>query len=162
MGDTTKVVGQREVGRCPGWRRHLWNSVSDSFVITGSICTRWPNCAPATALAARPATSGSRASKRAAASGCGIAAARRQHPSWGAGKLLTWLQPRHPGMDWPAVSTAGDLLARRGLVKKRRRRRHWQHPGVVPATTTEPHDLWTADFKGHFRTRDGLYGYPLT
>jgi len=91
-----------------------------------------------------------------------ICAARRQHPSWGAGKLLTWLQPRHPGMDWPAVSTAGDLLARRGLVKKRRRRRHWQHPGVVPATTTEPNDLWTADFKGHFRTRDRLYCYPLT
>jgi putative transposase len=52
-----------------------------------------------------------------------ICAARRQHPTWGPAKLLTWLQPRHPGIEWPAVSTAGDLLARRGLVKKRRRRR---------------------------------------
>src|SRR5262249_36971379 len=25
-----------------------------------------------------------------------------------------------------------------------------------------PNDLWTADFKGHFRTRDGIYCYPLT
>jgi len=25
-----------------------------------------------------------------------------------------------------------------------------------------PNDIWTADFKGHFRTRDGLYCYPLT
>src|SRR5436853_2846630 len=91
-----------------------------------------------------------------------ICAARRQHPSWGPAKLLAWLQRRHPGIDWPAVSTAGDLLARRGLVKKRRRRRQWQHPGVVPATTTEPNDLWTADFKGHFRTRDAIYCYPLT
>jgi putative transposase len=91
-----------------------------------------------------------------------ICAARRQHPSWGPAKLLAWLAPRHPGLEWPAVSTAGDLLARRGLVRKRRRRRHYQHPGVVPATTIQPNDLWTADFKGHFRTRDRLYCYPLT
>lgn len=91
-----------------------------------------------------------------------LCAARRQHPSWGPAKLLDWLRPRHPSVDLPAISTAGDLLARRGLVKHRRRRRHYQHPGVVPATTTQPNDLWTADFKGHFRTRDGLYCYPLT
>ena len=36
------------------------------------------------------------------------------------------------------------------------------HPGVVPPTTRQPNDLWTADFKGHFRTRDGVYCYPLT
>jgi len=91
-----------------------------------------------------------------------ICAARRQHPSWGPAKLLAWLGPRHPALELPAVSTAGELLARRGLVKKRRRRRHNQHPGVVPPTTAQPNDLWTADFKGHFRTRDGLYCYPLT
>ena len=91
-----------------------------------------------------------------------ICEARRHHPSWGPGKLLDWLRPRHPRRAWPAVSTAGDLLARHGLVKKRRRRRTYQHPGVVPATTTQPNDLWTADFKGHFRTGDGVYCYPLT
>jgi putative transposase len=91
-----------------------------------------------------------------------ICAARRQHPSWGPAKLLAWLRPRQPGVEWPATSTAGDLLARRGLVKKRRRRRHYQHPGVVPPLTRQPNDLWTADFKGHFRTRDGIYCYPLT
>src|SRR5688500_12277943 len=91
-----------------------------------------------------------------------ICAARRQHPSWGPAKLLAWLRPRQPGVDWPAISTAGDLLARRGLVKKRRRRRHYQHPGVVPPLTTQPNDLWTADFKGHLRTRNGIYCYPLT
>jgi hypothetical protein len=32
----------------------------------------------------------------------------------------------------------------------------------VPPITTQPNDLWTADFKGHFRTRDGIYCYPLT
>src|SRR5712691_9145522 len=91
-----------------------------------------------------------------------ICQARRQHPSWGPDKLLVWLGPRHPAVDLPAVSTAGDLLARKGLVKKRRRRHHYQHPGVVPIRTVHPNDLWTADFKGHFRTRDGVYCYPLT
>ncbi len=91
-----------------------------------------------------------------------ICAARRVHPIWGPRKLLDWLAPRHPNIAWPAPSTAGDLLARRGLVKKRRRRRPHYHPGVVPPTTTGPNDLWTTDFKGHFRTRDGLYCYPLT
>lgn len=91
-----------------------------------------------------------------------ICAARRAHPDWGPEKLLDWLRPRHPRVAWPAVSTAGDLLARRGLVKKRRRRRPHHHPGVVPLVTHAPNDLWTADFKGHFRTRDGIYCYPLT
>jgi transposase InsO family protein len=75
---------------------------------------------------------------------------------------LDWLAARHPDFVRPAISTAGDLLARRGLVKKRRRRRRYAHPGVVPAHTTAPNDLWTTDFKGHFRTRDGRYCYPLT
>jgi putative transposase len=91
-----------------------------------------------------------------------ICAVRREHPSWGPDKILHWLKRRHPTLALPATSTAGDLLARRGLVKKRRRRRHYTHPGVVPPTTARPNDLWTADFKGHFRTRDGIYCYPLT
>jgi putative transposase len=88
--------------------------------------------------------------------------ARRQHPGWGAVKLLGWLEARHPRIAWPAPSTVSDLLDRRGLVKKRRRRRPHQHPGVVDPVTHAPNDLWTADFKGHFKTRDGLYCYPLT
>jgi putative transposase len=91
-----------------------------------------------------------------------LCSARRKHPDWGPGKLLDFLAPRHPGVAWPAVSTVGDLLARRGLVQKRRRRRSHQHPGVVPPTTHEPNDLWTTDFKGQFKTRDGIYCYPLT
>ena len=30
--------------------------------------------------------------------------------------MLAWLRPRHPTLGLPAISTAGDLLARRGLV----------------------------------------------
>src|SRR6478672_1748358 len=66
---------------------------------------------------------------------------RRKHPFWGARKLLRVLTTRHPSVrQWPAPSTAADLLARRGLVMKRRRRRPHQHPGVVAPTTEAPND----------------------
>ena len=56
---------------------------------------------------------------------------RRLHPDWGARKLLRVLRGRHPEIeDWPAASTAADLLARRGPVRRRRER---QHPGVIPS-----------------------------
>jgi putative transposase len=47
-------------------------------------------------------------------------------------------------------------------VRRRRRRHPRQHPGVVPIATAAPNDLWTADFKGQFRTGNGVYCYPLT
>ena len=90
-------------------------------------------------------------------------AARRSHPTWGPGKLRQYLAPRHPRVEaWPAISTIADLLKRNGLVHRRRRRRPIVHPGAVPICTMGPNDLWTADFKGQFRTRDGVYCYPLT
>lgn len=88
--------------------------------------------------------------------------ARRQHPDWGAGKLLVYLARRHPDVRWPAASTAHDLLDRAGLIHPRQRRRPHQHPGVVPLRSAAPNDLWTMDFKGHFTTGDGRYCYPLT
>lgn len=92
-----------------------------------------------------------------------LIAERTAHPHWGARKLLKVLSTRHSRIHvWPAPSTVADLLARRGLVQRRRRRRAPVHPGVVRPTTAGPNDLWTADFKGQFRTGDGLYCYPLT
>jgi transposase InsO family protein len=88
---------------------------------------------------------------------------REAHPFWGARKLLVVLQGKHPAIrDWPAASPVADLLARRGLVQQRRRRRAATHPGVIPAVADAPNDLWTADFKGQFRTGDHAYCYPLT
>src|SRR5881227_1931203 len=72
-----------------------------------------------------------------------IVEARRQHPSWGPRKLLVWLADRRPGLELPAASTAGDLLHRRGLVRRRRRRRAWKHPGAPELVTAGPNDVWT-------------------
>src|SRR4051812_16204687 len=92
-----------------------------------------------------------------------LVAAREAHPEWGARKLLRVLRGKHAEITtWPAPSTVADLLARRGLVHRRRRRRPTLHPGVVRPTTAAPNDLWTADFKGQFRTGDRAYCFPLT
>ena len=81
----------------------------------------------------------------------------------GARKLLRVLRDKHAEIQtWPAPSTVADLLARRGLVHRRRRRRPTLHPGVVRPTTAAPNDLWTADFKGQFRTGNSVYCFPLT
>ena len=85
-----------------------------------------------------------------------LLSARIAHPRWGPAKLVQYLAPRHRRVSaWPAVSTVADLLKRHELVRPRRRRRPIVHPGAVPIHTTAPNDLWTADFKGQFRTRDG-------
>ena len=87
---------------------------------------------------------------------------RRHHPTWGAKKLLRILSQRQPDWEWPARSTGSDLLKRHGLVSGRRRRRVPGHPGRPLTPMDEPNAIWTADFKGQFKTRDGVYCYPLT
>ena len=88
--------------------------------------------------------------------------ARGRHPSWGAKKLLSILYKRHPRWPWPARSTVCDILSRHGLVPKKRKRRVIGHPGKPTSAIDAPNDVWSADFKGHFKTGDGHYCYPLT
>jgi len=90
-----------------------------------------------------------------------LLALRRSHPSWGAKKLLHVLDKRGV-TDLPSRSTCCDLLKRHGLVISPRRRKYPGHPGRPLSAMTEPNGVWTADFKGQFRTRDGKYCYPLT
>jgi transposase InsO family protein len=81
---------------------------------------------------------------------------------WGARKVRKRLHRRYPRKRWPARSTIGDILQRNGRVRSRRRRTRWKHPGAAPFTTTAPNQVWTVDFKGQFRMRNGCYCYPLT
>jgi transposase InsO family protein len=47
-------------------------------------------------------------------------------------------------------------------VPKKRQRRSIGHPGKPISHIGAPNDVWSADFKGHFKTGDGRYCYPLT
>ncbi len=89
---------------------------------------------------------------------------RRRRPHWGAKKIRAWLRRDHPRARLPAVRTITKWLRCFQLVP-----RHWRHsrrgPGLAlpPLTTpTRSNDVWTADFKGGFRTADGTRCDPLT
>lgn len=88
--------------------------------------------------------------------------ARHEHPTWGPKKLAAWLRGQEPLVLWPAPSTVGDLLDRAGLVRRRKRRRRtapWSQPFVQ---AEQSNDLWCIDFKGWFRTGNGVRVNPLT
>lgn len=87
---------------------------------------------------------------------------RRKHDSYGAKKVAWYLERHQPHLELPSRTTIHNILHRHGLVPKRRRRvRRW-HPGRPTTEATEPNAIWTIDFKGQFRTRDGRYCFPLT
>jgi putative transposase len=87
---------------------------------------------------------------------------RHRRPTWGARKLLGYLQKRHPDWPLPARSAVCELLKRRGLVRRKRARRVIGHPGKPSTLVVAPNQIWCADFKGQFRMGNGRYCYPLT
>ena len=88
--------------------------------------------------------------------------ARTRHPTWGAKKLLPLLAKRFPVEELPSRTTVFDILGRRGMLARRRQRRRIGHPGAPSSLILAPNDVWSADFKGQFKTGDGHYCYPLT
>lgn len=87
---------------------------------------------------------------------------RARRPRWGADKIRARLMSLHPDWSVPSARTLHKYLRREGLVKKRRRSRRRPHPGRPTAPFEAPNSIWSADFKGQFKTRDGIYCYPLT
>ncbi|KPQ11396.1 MAG: putative Transposase [Saliniramus fredricksonii] len=87
---------------------------------------------------------------------------RGDHPFRGPRKLKAHLERTRTDVSWPAASGIGDLLKRRGLVCERPRRQQGR-PVTQPFSQARgPNDVWCADFKGWFRTRNGIRCDPLT
>jgi transposase InsO family protein len=91
-----------------------------------------------------------------------VLALREERRSWGPRKLLARLALDHPERGWPAASTVGDLLRRKEL--SRRRGRPAREPGAKQplVTPVAANEVWSADFKGWFRTGDGVRCEPFT
>jgi len=91
-----------------------------------------------------------------------IARTRRKHPHWGPRKVQTCLLRQYGQA--PATITIARWLKRLQLVRRRRRRPRkacWLQPPALVAART-PNHVWTADFKGWFRTGNGQRIEPLT
>ena len=90
-----------------------------------------------------------------------LCAAKREHPSWGAKKLLALLRRRAPHEAWPADSTGDLILKRAGLVKARKPRRGISADASPFTAADAPNQSWSVDFKGDFAMRGGRC-FPLT
>lgn len=91
-----------------------------------------------------------------------VVAYKGRHKTWGPKKILANLQKEHPRTRWPVTSTIGEILDRHGLVEHRKKRRK-ATPSAEPLShCTHPNDVWCIDFKGWFRTQDGVRCDPLT
>src|SRR5262245_36710318 len=90
---------------------------------------------------------------------------RRSHCSWGVRKIRTILRRTH-SQATPSTSTIMRVLERHGCSKKKRRRRAspkvFFTSGAPTPVVEESNDLWTVDFKGWWRARDGARCEPLT
>lgn len=87
---------------------------------------------------------------------------RERRPSWGSDKIASVLA-RTLGEDAPSKSTVARVLERLGRTRRRRPRiRIWTVDGRPRVEVKAPNDLWTLDFKGWWRARNGEKCEPLT
>src|SRR3989441_6112330 len=81
---------------------------------------------------------------------------------WGARKVRWLLAKRVPSELVPTVATVHRILERHGRTGRRRPSRRRFHAGRPDTPLDQPNAIWSADFKGQFRTGNGIYCYPLT
>lgn len=94
---------------------------------------------------------------------CKIVELRARHPRWGGRKLHTLLERETPPDDLPSVRSVERILERCDLTITRRKRRFRHIPTVNEVIQPEaPNHVWTIDFKGDWRMRNGARVYPLT
>lgn len=87
-----------------------------------------------------------------------ILSVRIKHPTWGARKILRYLENKgNSGL--PAPSTATAILKRNGFISPEESA---AHTPFCRFAREHPNDLWQMDFKGHFALQDGSRCHPLT
>ena len=92
-----------------------------------------------------------------------VVRAKHAHPTWGPLKLLpSPAEPPAIRAAWPKPSTRRVILERAGLVRRRRYRARATGTGLPLTLPTAPNTVWSADFKGWFRTADGMRCDPAT
>lgn len=91
-----------------------------------------------------------------------VVSMRNAHPTWGARKLV-WALERSGAAELPSERTVNRILERCGLITKRTLRPKPVHASTKPKISVDaPNALWTADYKGWWRTGDLKRCEPLT
>lgn len=84
---------------------------------------------------------------------------RLQFPTWGARKLRAYML--REGVACPSQATIGRILRDKNLTRPARKSFFKRGPSRLTDSARSNH-IWTADFKGHFKSNCGTYNYPLT
>lgn len=93
---------------------------------------------------------------------CEIVRLKNAHPHWGPRKIAALYQRKH-GPEGPSESSFKRVLERAGLTMPRRMRRSSEAGRLTSGIKAEkPNDIWTVDFKGWWKDREGLRIEPLT
>jgi len=93
---------------------------------------------------------------------CEIVRLKQAHPHWGPRKIRALYQRKHGG-EVPSESSFKRVLERAGLTVRRRVRRVAETGRLGNGRkATEPNEVWSVDFKGWWRDREGLRVEPLT
>jgi transposase InsO family protein len=87
---------------------------------------------------------------------------RSQQGTPGPKKIEVMLAERLQQQDVPSTTTIYNILKRAGKIEPRRRARRVQANAGALHSATQPNELWSADYKGQFKTCDGVWCYPLT
>jgi len=89
---------------------------------------------------------------------------RKDHEHWGPKKLKAALaRSGFDSTEIPCLATIGRILRRAGLSEAKGRGRPRSQLPIGPLTPAQgPNQVWTVDFKGWWRTRDGNRCEPLT
>ena len=94
---------------------------------------------------------------------CEIVRLKEAHRHWGPRKIHALYKRKHGGEETPSESSFKRVLARAGLTEPRRVRKAGQTGGLASGVKAEePNDVWTVDFKGWWKDREGLRVEPLT
>ena len=93
---------------------------------------------------------------------CAMVRLKQAHPHWGPRKIQALYQRQHGG-EVPSESSFKRVLARAGLTVPRRVRRVTETGRLGSGRkATAPNEVWSVDFKGWWRDREGLRVEPLT
>ena len=94
---------------------------------------------------------------------CKIVQLKTGHPHWGARKIRD-LYERKMGGEVPSESSFKRVLERAGLTepRKKRRKRDSNDRLTTGRKAQSPNEVWTVDFKGWWKDREGLRVEPLT
>lgn len=77
-------------------------------------------------------------------------------------KIQALLKQKHPEWEIPSITTIYKILDKEGLVRRSKRRKRVPVAQQPFSPVHHPNDVWTADFKGQFKTKDETWCFPLT